>query len=192
MCFFPRTDCPHQICQKMQRYYLKGVTKKEYWRIRKQAKARRGFTEHPERKITTFLQISNRSVRIYFLSDICDSAKGGFEAAVNLDILQKKFSHQGQFRALEFILASTLSDHQKGSPIYLKIKSQSQQPSCETDINDHTSWWQSNRNLKKTQFPDYITRVDGTSWAAPGYQSAEGLSPGELFESKPNKLSGTL
>ena len=47
--------------------------------------------------------------------------KGAFEAAVNLDILQK-FSHQGQFRALEFILASTLSDHQKGSLIHLKIK----------------------------------------------------------------------
>ena len=75
------------------------------------------FTEHPPRKKNKFLEISHRSVRIYIVADICDSAKGGFEAAVNLDILQKKFSHQGQFRALEFILASTLSDHQKGSLI---------------------------------------------------------------------------
>ena len=36
------------------------------------------FTEHPPRKKSTFLEVSYRSMRIYILSDICDSAKGGF------------------------------------------------------------------------------------------------------------------
>ena len=53
------------------------------------------FTEHPPRKNQRFWKYLTALCGFTFCRIYVTQQKGAFEAAVNLDILQKKFSHQG-------------------------------------------------------------------------------------------------
>ena len=53
------------------------------------------FTEHPPRKNQHFWKYLTALCGFTFCRIYVTQQKGAFEAAVNLDILQKKFSHQG-------------------------------------------------------------------------------------------------